>query len=137
MNHSIFVRVLHCGTDLAKEPQAVVDGELVKIAILVNGQTFHIFHYQERGAVLAAAAVEEFHDVGMVQRRKCLPLIAKTLEDLLGVNSGLDHFYSYLLAIVLVVALAQINHRHAALPNLADNAVCSDSSSGCHTRLRG
>src|ERR1039458_354624 len=137
MNHQLFMRVLHRGTDLAKEPQTVVDGELVQIAILVNGQAFHILHHQIRGTIFAAAAVEELHNVGMVQRRKCLSLIAETVKDLLGVDSGLDHFYRNLLPIVLVVALAQIHHRHAALPNLADDAVRPNPSSRHRTRLRG
>src|SRR5208282_6911537 len=65
MNHQILVRILHRGTDFTKKPQAVVDRELVPIAIPINGQAFHVLHYQVRGAVFAAAAVEEFDNVRM------------------------------------------------------------------------
>src|ERR1022692_2230242 len=136
MNHKLFMRVLYRGADLAKEPQTVIDGELVKIGILVNGQALHILHHQIRGTILAAAAVEQFHNVRMVQRRQGLALIAEPLQDLFGVDSRLDHFYRNLLAIVLVVALAQVNHRHASLAYLADRPVRPDPFSGYLTRLR-
>src|SRR5208282_3283012 len=131
------MRVLHRGTDFAKKSEAVVDGELVTIAILVNRRTLTIFHHQIRRTIFAAATVEEFHNVGMVQCREGLSLIAKPLQNLLGVDSGFDHFYRNLLAIILVVTLAQINHRHSALPNLADDAVRPNPSSLHLPRPRG
>ena len=59
----------------------------------------------------------------MVQCRERLALVAKTLQDLFGADSRLDHLDGDALAIILVIALPQIDHRHAAMPNLADDTV--------------
>ncbi|MGC1789546.1 MAG: hypothetical protein WA718_22645, partial [Terriglobales bacterium] len=64
VNHLFFVRILHRGADLPKKPQAVIDRELVKIAILVNGRSFHILHHQIRRTIFGAAAIEQLHNVG-------------------------------------------------------------------------
>src|SRR5580704_4938258 len=96
-----------------------------------------MLHHQIRETIFAAAAIQELHNVGMIKCCECLSLVAETVKDLFGVDSGLDHFYRNLFAIVLVVALAQINYRHAALADLPDNSVRPNSSSRHRARLRG
>src|SRR5271169_3436447 len=108
MDDQFFVRILHRRADLTKEPQAVVDGELISVAILIDGRAFDVLHDQIRRTIFTAAAVEKLHDVGMVEGREGLPLIAKTMEDLFSVDSRLNHFNRNLFAIILIVALAEI-----------------------------
>src|SRR5580658_2050644 len=123
MDHELFVGILHGGADFAKEPQTFVDRELILVAILVDGWAFDMLHDQIGRAVFAASAVEELHDVGMVESREGLALVAKSMENLLGIDSGLNHFDRNLLSIVLIVPLAEINDCHAAVADLAENAI--------------
>ena len=127
MDHELFVGILNGGADLAKKPQTFVDRELIFVAILVDGRTFDMLHHQIGRAVLAASAVEELHDVRMVECREGLALVAKSMENLLGIDSGLNHFDRNLLAIVLIVPLAEIDDCHAAVADLAENAIGANS----------
>ena len=66
-----------------------------------------------------------------------LSLVAKTPEDFILLRPRLQHFDGYTFAILVIRTLRQIDHRHAALPNLADDAVRPNPFSRHRTRLRG
>jgi hypothetical protein len=129
VDHELFMGIMHGRTNLAKKPQSFVDGELIFVAILVYGRAFYVLHDQIGRAILAAAAVEELHNIGMVEGCEGLALIAKSIENLLRIDSGLNHFDRDLLAIILVVAFAEIDDRHPPLANLAEDAIGTNSFS--------
>ena len=70
----------------------------------------------------------------MNQAGEDLPLGAKTLYDFGGVEAGADELERDLLAILLVVALGQVDVAHAALADQLFEAVGSDASA--EQRLR-
>jgi hypothetical protein len=73
----------------------------------------------------------------VVQSCQGLSLVAKTPEDFIPLSPWLQHFDGYTLAILIIRALGQIDDRHAATPNLAEDAVRPDPFSRHRRRLHG
>ena len=109
----------------------------MQAAIFVDPQALYIIHHQVRQPVVSASAVQQLHDIRMVQRGQRLPLVPEAVDDLGSVDTRPQHFDGHAFAKVLVIALAQIHHGHPAFPELADDAVCAHPSARHPVRLRG
>src|SRR6187455_740280 len=82
MDDELAVRVVHRVAHDAEQSQALGRGELVRIAIIVNGfSALDQFHHEVRQAVFGRAAIEQPSDVRMVQSRENLPFVAEAAQD--------------------------------------------------------
>ena len=72
------------------------------------------------------AAVEQSCDVWMAEVGKDLHLIAEAFANRFAAEAGFDQLDRDLLAIVLVVALREIDGAHAAVTDLAQDLVWTD-----------
>ena len=100
------------------------------IAVLVDGQALDVFHHQERHAVVGHAAVVEPGDVGVLERGQDLPLVAQTAQAF-GTRPPLpDELERHLLLELSVGPFGEVDRAHAALTDLAKQAVGADAPSG-------
>ena len=93
---------------------------------MVDGDSLDILHDQIRQTFFGAASIEEFDDVGMVQCCQCLAFVAEAAKDVILASTGFDHLDGHALAVLAISSLRQIDHRHTAVPTLADNSVSTD-----------
>jgi len=65
---------LHRGANLAKESQALVDGEAVLVAVAVDRAALDVLHDDEWEPVVGGAGVQQPRDVGMIEAGELLAL---------------------------------------------------------------
>ena len=111
--------------DLPKAGKALVDAELVAVAVLGDGFTFDILHHKVGPAVLRGAGIDDLRDVWMVEHGQGLALHLEACDDPLGIHAGLDELQGHL-ALNGVLLLGQIDHGHAALTQVAHEPVLVD-----------
>src|SRR5438128_2121297 len=127
MDDQVLMRVLNRRANRAKELKPFSSIELVCIRILNNWLARDILHDEVRQVGFGSPAVEQSRDVWMIQVRKYLTFVAKTLDDEIRVHAALDELDGYAFGEVLVIALSQIDGAHAAASNLANNFVEPDA----------
>ena len=71
----------------------------------------------------------------MLEGGEDLPLVAEAAQDLVGVHAALDDLERDALLELLVRALGQIDHAHAAAADLLDDAVRPDAHAGSERRV--
>src|SRR6266851_2530743 len=123
MDDRAIVRVLHRPADGAEQLQPVRNRQAFEIAILVDWNAIDEVHYQVGQPVIGVAAIQELHDVRMVQRGERLPLIEEPLADCLVTTPTAHHLDGYALVNLSVILLAQIDDCHAALAAVTDDPV--------------
>src|ERR1035441_1769822 len=97
MDDQVAMRVFHRVAHLEKQAQTLLNPQLSRIAIAIQGFTFHIFHHQVWIPRGRNAAVEELGDMGMAERRQHAPLVLKLAEEFLARQMGGEHLDGYLL----------------------------------------
>ena len=119
MHDQILVGIVDRRAYSLKQSQSFGDRQLPPVAVHIDRQAIHIVHDQVGKPILGRASVQQFHDVGVVQRRECLALLLKSMEDFLTVQSGFDHLDGGSFLELIVGASGQIDRPHAAAPDLA------------------
>ncbi len=109
-----------------------------------EGHPIHEVHDEVRQAVGGGAAVQEAGDIRMVEPGKNLPFSTKAPHDRLGVHPALEDFDRDAFAEHIVIADGEVNRAHAALTELAHEAIRAnaraiasfdDAGSKCVTSL--
>ncbi|MFZ0800618.1 MAG: hypothetical protein WAN70_00500 [Terriglobales bacterium] len=136
MDDEVLMGILHCQADCTEQLQAFGHRQSASIAKFVDANALDVLHDQIGQAFFSAPTVKESHDAGVVQSCQSLSLVAKTPKDFILLGPWLQHFDGYTFAILVIRTLGQIDYRHAALPNLADDAVRPNPFSDQRTRLR-
>src|SRR4030095_12655405 len=108
MDDQILMRVMHGGTDIAKEAQPLLDAEALPVAVRGDGHSLHVFHDQEREVCIRDAAVEQLRDVRMVQRGKDLSLGDEAAMKFLVVSTASQHFDRDSASILTVGRVGQV-----------------------------
>ena len=90
MDHQVPVRVLHRLANLEKEPEAWLDVQALGIAEDIDRPPVDMLHHEVGGAVVGIAAVEQAGDIGMLEMRQDLPLLAQAGEKL-AFRAALQH----------------------------------------------
>ena len=137
MDDQVLMGILHREADSTEQLQACGDRQSVSVAIFVDANALDVLHDQIGQAFFGAATIKELYDAGVVQCCQGLPLVAKTAQDFILIRTRLQHFDGYTLAILFIRTFSQINDRHAATPNLAQDAVRANPFSRHGERLRG
>ncbi len=86
--------VLEGEADLCEKLEALSDGEIIFVAVKVDGNTLDEFHDEIGATGVGGAGVKDFGDVGMVHEGEGLTFGFEARDDLFGVHSELDDFES-------------------------------------------
>ena len=119
----MLMRVMDGGANSLKEFQSLLCVESVLIAMVVDRQPLDVLHHQVRPIFFRRAAVEQARDVGMIERRQNLSLVAKATHDKVRVHAAANQLDCDLLSILIIIAFAEINRAHAAASELANDFV--------------
>ena len=126
MDHQTAMRVLDGIAELEEESEPRVDREIVFAAVVVDRRSFDVLHDQVRNAAGGRAAVEQAGDVGMLERGQNLPLLPEALQQRLAAGAAANEFDGDTLFEFGILARRQKDGAHAAVPELADDAIRSD-----------
>ena len=77
MNHQVLMRVMNGRANGAENLQAHIDGELVAVAIVSDGQAVDELHHEVGETVSGGTPVKDFCDIGMIEAGQDLPLVLK------------------------------------------------------------
>ena len=123
VDDQVLVRVLDGGADVAEERQPGRGVEPVRVAVVDDRLPFDVLHGEVGPAVRRAAAVEEAGDERMLEAGQDLPLVTEPPHDAVGVHPALEHLDRDALLERVVVADAEVDGAHAAVADLANEAV--------------
>ena len=126
MDHLILMQIADGTAELLKELEAIVQAELVLIAIAVDGAAFNILHHIERHAFRCVSSIENAGDIGVVEVGQHLTFIAKALNELGRHDVAAQQFDRHVLAESTVVANGKIDDAHAALAEFAQHPIGTD-----------
>src|ERR1043166_8257985 len=108
MDDQSLVGKLNGFANLQEKLQTLPDVRMVLRAVSIEGDAFYVFHDEVRQALSGGAAVEHARDVGVVERRQDLPLVAKTENHRIAVHTAPDQFDGDQLAVLIVRAFGQV-----------------------------
>src|ERR1700719_1819792 len=123
MNDQVLVRVGYGRASFTKEVQPFGGTELTRVAIGANRLALHILHDEVGEAVIGRPSVDEARDVGMIELRENLPLVAKSAKNVLGVEPAPDEFDRDFLVIFIVGSRREIDCAQNAPADFANNLV--------------
>ncbi len=92
MDDPFLVGMVDSETDLLEEAQAILNAELVAVAVVRDGRSFHVFHREIGPAGHGGAGVVDLGDVRMIQKGQSLTFGLKAGQDPPGIHPRLDHF---------------------------------------------
>src|SRR4051794_16335598 len=98
------------------------------ISVLGNRHAIDELHDEVREPILGSFAAVEPRDVGVVEIGEYLTLVAKALENVIGVHPALDYFNRDAAVILIVIAFRQIDRAHASGPNQVEHSERSYSA---------
>ena len=104
MDHHLPMRELDGRADRQEQPQQLGRLEVLPGAKLIDGLPLDELHDVVRESVVGRAAVEQPRDVGVIEARQDLPLIAEPAQNEIGVHAALDDLDRHLLLEMIVVA---------------------------------
>jgi len=123
VHHQLAMCVSHGGADAKEQPEAVADGQPVRIAVSVDRLPFDQLHHKVGQAFRCGAAIDEPGYVGMLQIGQDLAFGAETRDRKRGLETALHHFDRNLLAVFVVCAHGAKNRAHAAFADLLGDLV--------------
>jgi hypothetical protein len=116
--------------DGTEQLEPLAHAEPAPVTVRVDRLALDVLHHEVGPAVRRCTAVQQPRDVGVVARGEDLPLVAEAAQHLVRVHAALDDLERHSLLEMLVRALGQVDHAHAAAADLVDDAVGSDARPG-------
>src|SRR3954469_25851721 len=113
MNDEIAMGEFSNARHFADEPQALLNGEQVRFAILGDCESLHILQDKIRAAVPGDTAIEQWHNAGVREPGEDLTLLAKAGDAFRAGPTGAKEFQSDALLVFLVVPGRFVNLTHA------------------------
>ncbi len=123
MHDQVLVGVMDGVADLEEQAQAVFQFVFALAAVIQNRLALDVIHHQVGQAGVGCTAVEQPHDVGVVEGGQRLPLLSETVDDLDAFSAAQDQLDGHLLLELLVRARAQENRAHASRADRPDHHV--------------
>ena len=102
-------------------------GSARRVAVFDERLALDVLEHEVRRAVRRGPAVEQAGDVGMLERGRDLPLAPEALQRELARHAGPDELDGDLLLELVVGAAGEVDHAHAALPELGEELVGADA----------
>src|SRR2546425_4450426 len=115
MNHAMPVSTVNGLTYLAEQLQALRNGKMVSIAVFVDRMAFDVVHDQIGETVVGTAAIEQLHNIGVIEHRQGLAFIKETAQELAPIEIRPQQLNGYLHAELLVGPRRQIDSSHATV----------------------
>src|SRR5688572_10699026 len=124
MDDLLLMSVVDGVADRAKQLQALGNGQLPIVAVLVQGlAAFDELHDKVRQSIVSRAAIQKPRNVRMVQGGENLSLFAKASQNKISVHPALDELNRYTSRELFVYAHGLVNRTHAAAADLAHNFI--------------
>jgi hypothetical protein len=120
--------VEHSPAHVLKKSEPLINGQVVGIAIRVNGLPLDVLHGEVGLAFISKPAIEQAGDVGMLEPCQDLPFRTKPLQDRLGIHTALNELEGHLLLELAVGPMRQKNAPHAPMPEFTLNLVRPDAA---------
>ncbi len=105
--------------------QALLDAQLVLVAVLGDRHALHVLHGEVRLSPLGGARIEDLGNVAVLHHRQCLTLGAEAAQDLLAVHAQLDDLQRHAAADRLLL-LSDVDRSHASLAQHSEDPVGTD-----------
>ena len=128
MNDEVAVGVRHGRKQLLEDAQPLLQTERPCRAVLREGNAVDVLHHEVRLSGGSDAAIEERHDVGVLQRGQNLALRAEALHGVGALQPCGDELDGDVLREVARYALGPVDVAHPALPDALDEAKRSDDA---------
>ncbi len=125
VNDALLVGVLDGLAELHEQVQALLDVELVPVAVLGDGHAGDVLHHEVRSAILGRSGVEDLGHTGVVHHGQRLSLGLEPGDDLPGVHAQFDDLEGHA-ATDRFRLLSQVDHAHPALAEAFENLVPAD-----------
>src|SRR5579862_4299563 len=125
VDHSFLMRVLHAFTNLDEQFQALLDREMVLIAVACDGSTRDVLHNEVGLTIRSGARVEDLGDGWMVHHRQGLTFCAEALQEFGVIHADLDQLERDL-ALHRCSLLREPDLSHAALAEPTEKLIRAD-----------
>src|SRR5262249_35091498 len=122
MDDQIAVRIVDGGADFLKQLEALMNGQVMVIAVFIDGFTLDVFDNEIGDSILGFPAVDELGDMRMLQIGKNLPFTAQASTQLRMHRHLLDQLDGDFL-FELVGAFSQVNGAHSTMTQDAGDSV--------------
>ena len=126
MDDQVFVGAIDGLAHLTEEPDARREIEMVRVAVSRDRLALHVLHH-EVGHALRRAAVDQPRDVRMLERGQDLPFETESFPQLRRVAVPRRNFQRDGLLVLEVVADRLEHQAHAAVSDLADDAIGAEA----------
>ena len=90
VHDALQVRVLHAGADLLEQVDALLERQLVAVAVVRDGDALHVFHRKPRLPRRREPRVEHLRDRRVLHQRERLALRLEARDHGLAVHAELD-----------------------------------------------
>ena len=134
MDHAVLVGVVHRGADVSEQAEACGETELPAGDVAGDGLAVHELHGQPRLAGRQGAAIEQAHDVRMLQARQDRALRAKATSGVAVEERDARQLDRGLLGETPVRPLGAVDDAHAPLADDLDQAPGADRRPGARPR---
>ena len=127
MDDQSLVRELHRLAHAQEQGQTPVHGQLLAVAVPVDGLALDQFHDQVRQALRGGATVEQPRNVRMIEVRQYLAFGAEPLEHVACVVAGPDELDRDFLLVLRIGAACPVHLPHATAPEQGRDDVGPDA----------
>ena len=127
MDDQVLVGVLDRRADQPEELQPRRGVHPSGVAILDDRLSLDVLHREVRQSVRRRAAVEEAGDVRVLEAGEDLAFVPEPSHDGVAVHAALEHLDRDALLERIVIADAEMHGAHAAVPDLANEAIGPDT----------
>ena len=121
MHHQVLVRISNSRAHALKQLQFFVDCQAALIAVHVYRHALDKLHDEIGRAVVGRPAIDQAGDVGMIEHGQDLALTAKSLKDVIGIQSAADDFDGDELMKRVVRAGGQVYGSHSTAADLSND----------------
>src|ERR1043166_5360261 len=123
MDDLLLVRIMERVANSDEKLQAIVDVELMRIAVVIQRLPFDKLHDEIGQSVVSGATVHQTRNVRMVERGYYLTFGAKPSQDEIGVHAAFDELNRHAHVELFVYAHCFVDRAHSAASHFALNAV--------------
>ena len=128
MDHEIAVGVRHRGQHVEKQPDALLDAQIVALAVLIDGLAPHIFQDEVRLAIAFDTGIQQMSDVRMLQAGQHASLAREALLRRMPDESRVQELDRHLSFEPAIAAMCEPDGAHAAEPERPLQRVRAEST---------
>src|SRR5262249_19217326 len=123
VDHQVLVRVFDAIAYAKEQFQALPHIEPTLVAICIYGLAWNKLHHEVRPTIGSRAPVENLRDIGVIEMRQNLALLAKPADEEIRVHPPLENLDGHQPAKFVIVANGLIDDAHAAFADALNDTV--------------